>query len=262
MAKLQQPAQMLPKEIYDDSTVLTHKPGASIHSSRVQGSHTADQGISIVFLNGLMTDKSTWLPVMAGVIKRCEAGGDGIPSMLAYDRYGQGLTEDRDPQDQGRETGHGHNVADAAVDLHHLIQQLMLDAGQRLLLVGNSIGCAIARLYAQKNPVAGVLLLDSIIANSNFNFWPDPDAPGFDKNQLPDDVGIDVLKAQRAKFRAIFDPANPNKEGLSRRDLADILPYSDRPALKGDSTGPWLTVVGHDFEAFADESLKVGYILC
>lgn len=26
-----------------------------------------------------------------------------FPPMLAYDRYGQGLTEDRDPQDTGRE---------------------------------------------------------------------------------------------------------------------------------------------------------------
>ena len=75
--------------------------------------------------------------------------------MIAYDRYGQGLIKDRDPQDKGRENGYGHDSADAAVDLHYLLVQLAGPEVQislrdlKIVLVANSIGCAIARLYAQ-----------------------------------------------------------------------------------------------------------------
>ena len=213
-----------------------------------------------MFLNGLMSDKSFWLPVMAGIIRQRKGTATGIPSMLAYDRYGQGLTESRDPQDQGRERGHGHDCADVATDLHQLILQLFGDIPRRVVLVANSIGCAIARLYAQVYPVAAVLMLDSIMANSTFDIWPNPDAPDFDKTQLPDDVSVEVLKEQRAKFVAIFRPEGINREGLSRRNLPKLLPLSDGPMLKGQGVLPWVTVVGHDFETFAEESLRVSLI--
>lgn len=182
--------------------------------------------------------------------------------MLAYDRYGVGLTEDLDPLDHGREPGHGHDCSDAAEDLHHLIghfsKESKLQSGEKLrvVLVGNSIGCAIARLYAERYPVAAVLLLDSIMANSNFDFWPDPDKQGFDKRELPADVSVEVLREQRAKFAAIFRPDVINREGLSRRNLAKLLPHSDAPMLGNQRETPWVTVVGHDFDTFAAESLR------
>lgn len=248
---------MLPKEITDKTVTLAHKAGAVIHCSFVESTQSTNDRVLIVFLNGIMTTKSSWLLVMADIIRRRHRAHVGIPAMLAYDRYGQGLTEDRDPKDAGAEPGHGHDVADAAVDLYQLIQQVAPYADQRLILAGNSIGCAIARLYAQEHSVAGVVLLDSVLANSDFDVWPNPDAPDFDKEKLPEDVTVEALKEHRAKVRAIFHPSVANREGLSRRNLPLLLPDSDRPQLKGQNHPPWVTVIGHDFETFSEESLQV-----
>ena len=171
------------------------------------------------------------------------------------------MTTDRDPQDSGHEEGHGHDIADAAVDLHELILQICEhEKGPRVVLVANSIGCAIARLYAQKHPVAAFLMLDSIMANSDFDFWPDPDSPDFNEDELADDVTLDELREQRARFAAVFRPDVVNKEGLDRRNLAILLPYSDKPTLGQPGNRPWVTVVGHDFQQFANDSLEVSVI--
>ena len=255
-----QPAIAIPKEIISHHVALTHKPTASIHYSFA--GRIGKDSILVVFLNGLMTDKVTWIPVMAGIIRRRIGTAAGFPSMLAYDRYGQGMSDNRDPADHGKEPGHGHDCKDAADDLHFLIEQVAREqmgievAQLHLVLVANSIGCAIARLYVHSHPVAAILFLDSIMANSNFDFWPDPDDPKFDKDVLPRDVSVEVLCEQRAKFAVIFDPNTINREGLSRRNLAKLLPYSDHPMLGKEGKRPFLTVLGHDFEAFADESLR------
>lgn len=256
-----QPAKMLPAEIQDQTIELPQKPGARIAVSMVESTQPDAQKTMVVFLNGLMTNKSSWLPVMADIVRQRKGTTAGIPSMLAYDRYGQGLTESTDPQDQGREQGHGHDCADAAADLHQLIAQLIGDAQYGVILVANSIGGAIARLYARDQPVAAVLLLDSVMANSNFDVFPNPDAPDFDRTQLPEDVTTDTLREVRAKFLGIFQPGTPNKEGLSRRNLPTLLPLSDGPMLKGPAGHPWVTVVGHDFETFAEESVRVSILL-
>ncbi|KAL9099455.1 MAG: hypothetical protein Q9163_005050 [Psora crenata] len=252
-----QPAMMLPREIVHDSVSLAHKPGAYIHYSLARGPDTDTPPILVVFLNGLMTDKPSWLPVMTGIIRQRRGLSPGFPTMLAYDRYGQGLTTDRDPQDSGKDEGYGHDCADAAVDLHHLISHIATGkALPRLILVANSIGCAIARLYAQEHPVAAVLFLDSIMANSDFDFWPDPDRRHFDIDELPEDVTIEQMREQRAKFVAMFRPDVINNEGLDRRNLFRLLPYSDQPMLGTEGNRPWVTVVGHDFQTFAEESMK------
>ena len=253
-----QPAMMPPRQIIHNAMPLDHKPGAYIHYSLARGNETNTPNIFVVFLNGLMTDKATWLPIMAGIIRQRKGFSPGFPSMLAYDRYGQGLTIDRDPQDIGKPNGYGHDCADAAVDLHHLISQITKGQPQpRLILVANSIGCAIARLYAHKHPVAAVLFLDSIMANSDFDFWPDPDRSDFCSDELPEDVTVEQLREQRAKFAAVFRPDVINKEGLDRRNLFRLLPYSDQPMLGTKGNRPWVSVVGHDFQTFADESSKV-----
>ncbi|KAI4232639.1 MAG: hypothetical protein LQ352_008313 [Teloschistes flavicans] len=259
-----QPAMMLPRELIHDTISLSTKPTAKIHYTFAAGKDIQyDAPILVVFLNGLMSDKSSWLPVMSGVIR---GKPESFPSLLAYDRYAQGMTEDRDPQDQGREGGFGHDVADVVQDLNHLIMQIAQDKMDtkpdqlQLVLVANSIGCAIARLYAQAYPasVTALLLLDPMMANSNFDWWPNPDSESFDPKDLPPDVTVEVLREQRAKFAAIFAPDVVNKEGLDRRNLADLLPYSDRPllAVKGGRQ-PLLVVVEHDPERFALESLQV-----
>ncbi|KAL8969474.1 MAG: hypothetical protein Q9197_004324 [Variospora fuerteventurae] len=260
-----QPAMMLPRELKHESIVLNTKPTASIQCTFAQGSASQKgRSVLVVFLNGLMADKSTWLPVMAGIIRGNQDGG--YPSLLAYDRFGQGLTDDRDPQDQGREPGYGHDVLDVAQDLHQIITQISEDKMKTtpervpLIFVANSIGCVIARLYADSYPgsVAALLLLDSMMANSNFDWWPDPDSSDFNAEELPADVDIEILREQRAKFAAIFAPDVVNKEGLDRRNVAELLPHSDRPRLCGPGNRrPLITVVEHDPDRFASESLKV-----
>lgn len=200
---------------------------------------------------------------MAGIMRQRKSTAAGYPSLLSYDRYGQGQTSDRDPQDEGREEGHGHDCADAAEDLHHLIEAVAKERKSvggketQIILIANSIGCAIARLYAQKYPVAALLLLDSIIANSDFDFWPNPDKSSIRRPEdLPEEVTDEILRQQRAKFAAMFHPSVSNKEGLSRRNLAKLLPHSDNPMLGTEENRPWVTVVGHDFDAFAEESLR------
>lgn len=255
---------MLPRELIHDTLALSSKPTAKIHYTFAQGEDFKNHSpVLVVFLNGMMTDKSSWLSVMAGIIRNQP---EGFPSMLAYDRYGQGLTEDRDPQDQGQEKGRGHDVADVVRDLDQLITQIVSEKLKatreqlQLIFVANSIGCAMARLYAETYPgtVTALLFLDSMVANSNFDWLPDPDAADFDPSKLPPDVTMEVLREQRAKFAAVFAPGSINKEGLDRRNLAGLLPYSDKPLLHGPGgRKPLLTVVEHDPERFALESLKV-----
>ena len=253
---------MLPAEIQDKTVELPHKSGAPIAVSIVESTQPHSPKTVVVFLNGLMTTKASWLPVMADIIRQRKGSTAGIPLMIAYDRYGQGLTDSRDPQDQDREQGHGHDCADAAADLHHLISQVAGDAPSRLVLVANSIGGAIARLYAKDHPVTAVLMLDSVMANSDFDIMPNPDAPGFDEKQIPEDVTVNILREMRTKFSGMFRPDVPSKEGLSRRNLPTLLPHSDGPMLKGPTgEGPWVTVVGHDFEAFAEEGFRVSNLI-
>ena len=259
------PAIALPHDITHHSLALDSKPRASIHYTFAQ-SREPNYSLLVVFLNGLMTDKSSWLPTMAGIIRN----DPSFPPMLAYDRYGQGMTEDRDPQDRERVSGYGHDVMDCARDLHELVKMVFKKhyiaqaSMPSLVLVANSIGCAIARLFMQEYPesVPAAIFLDSIMAHSNFDFWPDPDAAGFDISELPADVSIETLREQRAQFKAVFRPDSINKESLDRRNLAELLPYSDKPTLQGvGGRGPMLTVVGHDFHAFAEESLKASHSL-
>ena len=248
-------------KIKHSSLELTTKAGAFIHYSYMTGTALSPSPL-VVFLNGLMTDKSSWLAIIAKVTQAMP----NHPTVLAYDRYGQGLTEDRDPQDQGREKGYGHDATDVARDLHQLVRQFVVkhldqkDSMPQLIVVASSIGCAIARLYAQEYPgsVAGLLFLDSIMANSDFDFWPDPDVEGFDPGSLPHDITVDVLREQRAAFASKFSPSVVNPEGLDRRNLASLLPFNDAPKLQGPGNrSPYIMVVGHDPEAFAEESLQV-----
>jgi len=74
-----QPAIALPAEIKHHSLALDTKPGASIHYTFAHSRKPSDP-LLVVFLNGLMTDKSSWLPTMAGIIR----ADPDFPSMVAY----------------------------------------------------------------------------------------------------------------------------------------------------------------------------------
>ncbi|KAI0809413.1 Alpha/Beta hydrolase protein [Xylaria sp. FL0064] len=267
-----QPAIALPPSITFDSVRLSTKPTACLECSQVQSvGQSGCSNILIVFLNGLIAPQSFWLPIMALMLRRLKIGdsiADSVPSrpqMLAYDRYGQGRTIDHEPSDEGKEEGYGHDTLDVVHDLHQLIVQTTPDSDvkpKRIMFVANSIGCAVARLYAQQYPgtIAGMLLLDSIMANSDFvdSIFPDPDSPEFDPGSLPHDVTPEMLYETRKKFRDVFHPSVKNPEGLDRRNLATLLPDADKPSLNHEFAGkaPLVTVVGHDPERFAKESLQ------
>ncbi|KAK9427791.1 Alpha/Beta hydrolase protein [Lipomyces doorenjongii] len=219
---------------------LTTKPTAQIcYSFQVPASSavSSTKPLLVVFLNGLGLPQTSWAPL---IVKLKELRPDtSMPMTLTYDRFGQGQTTDRDPQDErASDPMHAHDCMSAIKDLRQLIVQItaemmgIVDTNKvTLVFVSNSIGCALTRLYVQEYPgtVAGILLLDSVLANSDFvSVFPDPDSEG-------------------------------NKEGLSRKNLSSLLPKSDSPVLKGvDGRGPYVTVVGHDFETFAEQGEKMG----
>ncbi|KAL2832768.1 alpha/beta-hydrolase [Aspergillus pseudoustus] len=252
---------------------LTTKPSAQIaytfHPATSSTATTTPPPL-LVFLNGLGLPQASWFATIA----KLKESNTPLPALLTYDRYGQGATTDRDPADADAEDPtHGHDALTVVKDLRQLLTQIAteklgLDSAEKLntiplILVGNSIGCALARLYAQTYPgtVAALLLLDSVLANSDFvSIFPDPDAPGFDASTLPEGITADALRGGREGMKRIFHPSVGSKEGLSRRNLAALLPHADSPVLVGpdDGKGPFVTVVGHDFEAFAKESARMG----
>jgi pimeloyl-ACP methyl ester carboxylesterase len=209
--------------------------------------------------------RSSWDPSINLFLEKRMQGHLPYPSILSYDRYGQGQS-DHDPDDTEPPPCHGHDVMSAVHSLHQFLLQIWKEhlgisnpsQFPALIFVANSIGCAIARLFAQAYPgtVSGMLFLDSIMANSDFvSLWPDPDAEDFNNNMLPPGVTIQDVRNVRENYRQMFHPDVPNNEGLSRRNLAKLLPYADRPWVEGyGGHGPVLTVVGHDWETFAQQS--------
>ncbi|KAH7379409.1 hypothetical protein DE146DRAFT_317715 [Phaeosphaeria sp. MPI-PUGE-AT-0046c] len=253
------------------STVqLDHKPGAKLNytyypASIRQNHNNPFSQTLIVYLNGLILPRSSWEASIHSFLEKRIVGRLPYPGLLSYDRYGQDGS-DHDPGDKEPPPCHGHDIMSAVQDLKQLILQIWrehLNIAKpthfpTLIFVCNSIGCAIARLFAQQNPgtVSGLLFLDSIMANSDqISYWPNPDAPDFDQHTLPDGVTADQVRETRRKYRETFHPDVPNMEGLSRRNLAKLLPDDNAPRLEGYlGKGPYLTVVGHDWETFAEQS--------
>ncbi|KAL4982431.1 Alpha/beta hydrolase fold-1 [Aspergillus falconensis] len=249
---------------------LNTKPAAQIsYTFHPPAPFKDTKKVLLVFLNGLGLPQSSWFPVIA---KLQEQTALDLPGILTYDRYGQGATTDCDP-----EKPDAHDCVDVVTDLRQLLTQLTAEKlginsldEVRIVFVANSIGCALARLYAQEYPgtVAGLVLLDSVLANSDFvSIFPDPDAADFDQASLPENITPESLRTTRARVRAIFHPVDGQAgkaEGFSRASLPSLLPHSDGPVLLGprvkdNGDGPFVTVVGHDFEAFARESMRMGW---
>lgn len=198
----------------------------------------------VVFLNGMIAPQVSWHPV----VQRVRAQLGGRFSMLTYDRFGQGMTGRRDPSTA--HTEFGSDLDEVVRDLSAIIAQIAPTAD--LVLVGNSIGCAIARRYTAQTPrrVGGIVLLDSIMANSDFadDIFPRPDAPG-----LSDADRADVIKG-REITRRMFSPDLLNAQGFDRRNMRGIMPTADGPVLKGLDGPPLVRVLAHDPEYFARDS--------
>ncbi|KAJ5083682.1 hypothetical protein N7456_013109 [Penicillium angulare] len=246
-----------------DFISLATKPSAQL-CYKFHAATGTTKPVLLVFLNGIALPQTSWEDVISRLHENSPTGV--LPAMLTYDRFGQGQTTDRDPVDEHAvDKENGHSCLDVARDLRQLVTQVseqkmgISDVNElQLVLVCNSIGGAITRLYAQEYPgtVAGILFLDSVVANSDFmSIFPDPDASDFDASTLP--VGVTVADIQDARefTQRVLHPDNGMKEGLSRKNLKGLLPYSDGPQLKGPGErGPWVTVVGHEFNTFECES--------
>ena len=164
---------------------LAPKPNAPLYYELIAAPSSAPSSVPlVVFINGLGLPCASWKPALSLL----QASPTSPPaSFLLYDRYGQsrGQTLSRDPLDSlpSAEPGYGHTVADAAADLHTLLESVAPAHLHNLVLVAASIGPHIARLYAAAHPaaVAGLLLLDANIGNREVvEMWPDPRAEGFD----------------------------------------------------------------------------------
>ncbi|KAJ5377250.1 uncharacterized protein N7496_004659 [Penicillium cataractarum] len=245
---------------------LTTKPSAKLSYTFYKSTETPSPAL-IVFLNGLGLPQAAWGATIKSLQEKHQ--GTGLPAILTYDRFGQGQTTDADPANEGAtDPTHGHDCLEVVRDLRQLLSQIAEDRlkitdldSLPLVLVANSIGGALARLYAQEYPgtVAGLLLLDSVLANSDFvSIFPDPDVEGFDAESLPSQITPEALRAARERTRRIFHPDVGNKEGLSRKNLRTLLPASNRPILQGPKGHPFVTVVGHDFETFSEHSARMG----
>jgi len=211
----------------------------------------------LVFINGLMLPQAGWYPTISTFLSNVSASPQHTPSILTYDRFRQGATAPRDP------TPSKHTPIDVINDLHILISHFLTqnnNAHRPLIFIANSIGCPLVRLYCQHHPspsIAGLIFLDSMIANSDFldSVWPDPDAAGFvAADALPGDVDVETLRKVRAVFAKVFAPSAPNKEGLDRSNLPALLPHSDSPKIEWD---PVVYVVGHDPDTFAEGTQKM-----
>jgi pimeloyl-ACP methyl ester carboxylesterase len=244
---------------------LSHKPTVRIAYTFIPSKSftSASPQPLLIFLTGLGLPQAFYYPIVNQL-----SSLPTHPAMLTYDRFGQGATTDRDPLDANAEDPkHGHTVEHAVEDLYNL-NLAMNNEDLPVIFIANSLGCAIARLYAEKysNTVSGLVLLDSVLANSDFvSIFPDPDSSTINSSQLPEGITISEIIKTRQIVHRIFYPSQGSGEGLSRKNLASLLPSSDGPRLayhdgegikEGVGPGPWITVVGHGPQKFAEDSFK------
>lgn len=204
----------------------------------------------VVFVNGLLTRSCDWEPTINSLTAL-----PSPPFILSYDRFG---VPPSDPVPTGRAT---NDISTAARDLGTLLEKVypilsLLPSKAPLVMVGSSIGCCIIRLFIgycaarttdnddgdsfKGYPIAGVLFLDSYIANTDFiSLFPPVSA-----NEP------EVLTRTRAIIARYFHPGVENPEGLSRSNAQELLPSASDPKLPGD---PKLIVVSHDPEYNAED---------
>ncbi|EEU37002.1 uncharacterized protein NECHADRAFT_52191 [Fusarium vanettenii 77-13-4] len=241
---------------------LETKPTARLCYSFSPATTSTTEQTLVVFVNGLGLPQAGWASTIA---RLRELSPQKLPAILTYDRFGQGQSVDRDPADEGAaDPSHAHDCMSVVRDMRQLIAQIAKDKmnaeepdNLRIVFVGNSVGCSLIRLYAQEYPnvVAGILFLDSTLTDTDFvSLFPDPDAKSFDPN-LPPGVTAESLRDAREKIRQRFHPDVGSQEGLSRRNLFQLLPRADSPPLyKAREAAPYIQVLGHDFEFFAERA--------
>jgi len=213
----------------------------------------------IVFLNGIDSPQTAWYPVIRLIAQQLAAGNS--PPILMYDRVGQG--------DSICSNVRNRDVMAAVMDLRALLERIAETKLRvrkdevntiRTMLVGSSIGCTIARLYAQTFPrtIGGLLLLDPIPTNRAItSLFPDARSPGFFNTPLPSPITPALYEKTRALVK---NNICENAEGIWMDNVCDYLPFSSLPKLQGPKPNtPLVTVVVHDPDVFALQMKEVSF---
>jgi pimeloyl-ACP methyl ester carboxylesterase len=189
----------------------------------------------VVLVCGLALPMQSWATTVSNLCER-------LPdvSILAYDRWDRGKSRGLPVSRKGV-----NDISTAGMDLGLLLNNLGLSK-RPLIMVGQSMGCPIIRMYAIQTPTAnirGVVFIDSMMANSDFISV----FPAENDDEDPDLTSTRQLIIER------FHPSVQNTEGISRMNAAQLLPFASTPRFP---TNPHLIVLGHDPEYFAQFSEK------
>lgn len=234
---------------------------------------TPARPILISFINGLMLPQSMWtstLELLKSTLTTKSPSDPASIHAITYDRYGQGESRPSSTEQPNWQPV-AHDMVDAARELAGVItcvqQQYFPQSGPqpKIIMVSHSIGVPLVRIHGllqdeyRSKDVYAHLFLDSNMANNDFtSIFPNPDDDDFKAQELPDDTTVDDLRKLRQRTRAMFHPSISNSERLDRNSLKDQLPRADEPKLAGpNGRSPYLTVVGHDPVAFAEEGFRL-----
>ncbi|KAH8585744.1 hypothetical protein B0O99DRAFT_603047 [Bisporella sp. PMI_857] len=233
---------------------LNRDPAVQLSCTFIKAAPGAPLRTLIIFLNGVDCPQSSWYPLMSLISQ--QSASRNSPPILMYDRVGQGKSSSGN---SGK-----RDVLDAVYDLRGLIEkigEMRLGVSReevnalRLCIVASSVGCHIARLYAQTFPktVGGLLLLDPIIADKDIlSLFPNPIAPGYNKSTLPGGISCGILEQTRRKLESAYHPMGLNREGLWLGNIQKYFPLSHLPKLVGPKPNtPCITVILHNPEIFA-----------
>lgn len=250
----------------NDFIRLPSKPSARLsYSFRPQSQGETGSGQPqrlLIFLSGIDNRSKSWQAAIASFIRLSQIRRLSIPPILIYDRYGIGLS-DRHPSETDKHSKLRYSILEAMYDLHELVVQIALEKlGYKeaevhrlnIVFASHSMGCFIARLYAQEYPgtVEALLLIDSGISNTAVqDFVPDPDRPTHVyKYNVPSDVTPDMCRlAIQRIMKSPFNFYGRNREGMYWGNSPELLPHNDAPRLRGPRSGlPLVTVVVNDPE--------------
>jgi pimeloyl-ACP methyl ester carboxylesterase len=258
---------------------LSTKPTARLSYSFIPqpSGHTGRHSKRLlVFLSGIDNSQTIWQGTLTKLVSLSRTNGFDLPPMLAYDRYGAG-NSDHDPSDAGKPPEQYHDAVESMRDLHQLIIQIApkhLGLAEnelhelRIIFCAYSIGCCIARFYADAYPgtVEALLLIDSPPAGTAAeNLVPDPDIPEeWEKGRLflPEGTTADQCRDAIRKGRnsPLSGHAMTTRERIRWDNMPQLLPSSERPKLRGPEPGmPLVAVVNSDaevaFSSFANVSI-------
>jgi len=224
--------------------------------------------IWLIFINGLGLPQAYWqlaIQLLQSDLANSSVSSPSTIYTTTYDRYGQGLSR---PTTVAPEP---HDITDSVSDLNAILSQIQQTylshqpQPPKRILIAHSIGVPLARLFlsqTQTSPttaISGALFLDSNIADIDLtSLLPDPSSHSFALGDLPADTTLADLHTARENYSRLFSPSAPNPENLDRTTLPGLLPHANTPVIQSADGSPFrLTVVAHDAETFAEESVKI-----